>query len=51
MRFPSALVRGRLLQRYKRFLADVILDRGEAITAACPNTGSMLGLTAPGATV
>ena len=51
MRFPSPLQRGRLLQRYKRFLADVALDTGETVTAACPNTGSMLGLTAPGATV
>jgi sugar fermentation stimulation protein A len=51
MRFPSQLVRGRLVQRYKRFLADVILDSGEAITAACPNTGSMLGLSAPGSVV
>jgi sugar fermentation stimulation protein A len=51
MRFPSPLVRGRLVQRYKRFLADVILDTGEAITANCPNTGSMLGLNAPGSTV
>ncbi len=51
MRFSSPLQRGRLLQRYKRFLADVALDTGETITAACPNTGSMLGLAAPGATV
>jgi sugar fermentation stimulation protein A len=51
MRFPSPLVRGRLVQRYKRFLADVILDDGGAITAACPNTGSLLGLNAPGSIV
>jgi sugar fermentation stimulation protein A len=51
MRFPSPLVRGRLVQRYKRFLADVVLDSGEPVTAACPNTGSMLGLSAPGAIV
>lgn len=51
MRFASPLKRGRLLQRYKRFLADVTLDTGETITATCPNTGSMLGLTAPGSTV
>jgi sugar fermentation stimulation protein A len=48
MRFPSPLSRGRLLKRYQRFLADVTLDTGETVTAACPNTGSMLGLTEPG---
>jgi sugar fermentation stimulation protein A len=51
MRFPSPLARGRLLQRYKRFLADVLLDTGQHITAACPNTGAMVGLTAPGSVV
>jgi sugar fermentation stimulation protein A len=51
MRFPKPLERGRLIKRYKRFLADVVLDSGETITASCPNTGSMLGLSSPGATV
>jgi sugar fermentation stimulation protein A len=51
MRFPAPLRRGRLVRRYKRFLADVLLDTGETVTAACPNTGSMLGLAAPGAIV
>lgn len=51
MQFPSPLQRGRLVQRYKRFLADVVLDSGATVTASCPNTGSMLGLTAPGARV
>jgi sugar fermentation stimulation protein A len=51
MLFPSPLQRGRLVQRYKRFLADVALDSGETVTATCPNTGSMLGLTTPGAVV
>lgn len=51
MRFPSPLVRGRLLKRYKRFLADVELDGGQTVTATCPNTGSMLGLCDPGMTV
>ncbi len=48
MRFKSPLIRGKLIKRYKRFLADVLLDTGETITSACPNTGSMLGLNAPG---
>jgi sugar fermentation stimulation protein A len=48
MKFKSPLVRGKLIKRYKRFLADVVLDSGELVTAACANTGSMLGLTEPG---
>ncbi len=51
MLFPSPLLRGRLVQRYKRFLADVVLDTGETVTATCPNTGSMKGLTEPGSIV
>jgi len=51
MRFPAPLICGRLVKRYKRFLADVILDTGEMVTATCPNTGSMMGLTTAGARV
>ena len=35
---------GRLLKRYKRFMADIELDSGEIITAHCPNTGPMTGV-------
>lgn len=51
MRFAAPLIPGILIQRYKRFLADVRLADGQTITATCPNTGSMLGLTDPGARV
>ncbi len=49
MKLPQPMVPGRLLRRYKRFLADVILeDTGEQVTASTPNTGSMMGLLDPG---
>ncbi len=51
MRFPAPLVPGRLVRRYKRFLADCRLDGGEEVTAHVANSGSMLGLAMPGARV
>jgi sugar fermentation stimulation protein A len=51
MRFPSALIHGTLVQRYKRFLADVQLSDGTIVTAHCTNTGSMMGCNAPGSRV
>lgn len=49
MRIEAPLLEGRLLARYKRFLADVELPDGEVVTAHCPNTGSLKGCIPPGA--
>lgn len=51
MKFWAPPQRGILLQRYKRFFADVELDDGEKVTAHCVNTGAMMGLTKPGSVV
>ena len=43
MEFTKSLLKGKLIKRYKRFFADIKLDK-EIVTAHCPNTGSMKGL-------
>lgn len=47
MKFPVPLIEGRLLRRYKRFLADIQLEDGSEVVAHCPNTGSMMGCQPP----
>lgn len=51
MEFAAPLIRGTLIKRYKRFLADIELENGKILTAHCPNTGSMLSCSTPGSEV
>ena len=51
MQFKTNLIKGKLLKRYKRFLADVILEDETKVIAHCPNPGSMMGLAKVGTTV
>ena len=48
MKFSTKLLPATLVRRYKRFLADVVLEDGEQITVHCPNTGSMKTCATPG---
>ena len=43
MKFTKPLIKGKFLKRYKRFFADVKVNK-DIITAHCANTGSMMGL-------
>lgn len=51
MKFETKLLKGTLIKRYKRFMADVELEDGNIITAHCANPGAMLGLKQEGLTV
>ena len=48
MKYPEFLQEGRLIRRYKRFMADIELENGQQITLHCPNTGSMKNCLFPG---
>lgn len=51
MQFDPVLEEGRLIKRYKRFLADIECTDGSLVTAHCANTGSMKNCMAEGARV
>jgi sugar fermentation stimulation protein A len=51
MEFRKKLIHGRLIKRYKRFLADVTLDNGSEVTAHCTNSGTMKSCLEEGAEV
>ncbi len=51
MILPQPLIPGTLVQRYKRFLADIKLEDSQIITAHCPNSGSMKSCKEPGSPV
>ena len=51
MNISQPLYRGKLIRRYKRFLADIELTSGEVVTAHSANTGSMRGCSTPGSMV
>ena len=48
MRFPSTLIKGTLVKKYRRFIVDIRLEDGTVVTAHCPTMGVMQGISEPG---
>ncbi|MCE0558693.1 MULTISPECIES: DNA/RNA nuclease SfsA [unclassified Motilimonas] len=51
MQFTPPLQAATLVKRYKRFLADVILEDGREVTVHIANTGAMTNCGSPGDTI
>lgn len=51
MQFDTPLLEAQLVDRYKRFFADVKLENGEVVVSHCPNPGSMKNCRPEGARV
>jgi sugar fermentation stimulation protein A len=51
LKLSQPLIKGKLILRYKRFLADVELEDGTIVTTHTPNSGSMKGCQDPGSLV
>jgi len=51
MHFQKPLIHGTLIQRYKRFLAEIKLDNGDMVVAHCTNSGTMKSCLVAGAEV
>jgi len=46
--FWPELISGTLIRRYKRFLADILLENGDTVCVHCPNSGRMTACCEPG---
>ena len=51
MKFERTLIKGKLIKRYKRFLADIELENGKSVVAHCTNSGTMKSCLETGADV